>query len=56
MNTKLMFRYLRKLPGKWFLPIIALVWVLGMGLRWYSIKTCVILTLVIIALWLTYLY
>jgi len=55
MNTKLMFRYLRKLPGKWFLPIIALVWVLGMGLRWYSIKTCVILTLVIIALWLIYL-
>ncbi len=54
MDTKLMFKYLRKLPGKWFLPIIALVWLLGVGMRWYTTKTCIILTLVIIALWLIY--
>ena len=54
MNTKLMFKYLKKLPGKFFLPIIAAIWVMGVGLRWISIPTCMVLTAVIVAVWLVY--
>lgn len=54
MDLKLVFQLIKKLPGKWFPGIIALIWLLGAGLRWMTINTCVILTFVVIAVWLIY--
>ncbi|MBD3183736.1 hypothetical protein GF312_15710 [Candidatus Poribacteria bacterium] len=55
MNTKNIFKYLKKLPGKWLLPVIALVWVLGVGFQWISVRICIILTVLIVVGWLVYL-
>ena len=55
MGPKLILKYLQKLPGKWFLIIIAIVWTLGVGLSWYNITTCIIITAVVVAIWFIYL-
>jgi len=54
MDTKLMFKYLKKLPGKWIVPVIAAIWVLHFALRKPSVTTCLALTVVIIVGWLIY--
>jgi len=49
-------RFLRKIPGKGFLLLIGLIWVIG-GVskwRWLSPRTCLILSLLIIAVWVIY--
>jgi len=55
MDTKLMFKYLKKLPGKWIVPIVAIIWVLHFALRKPSVTTCIILTVLLIVGWLIYL-
>jgi len=60
METKFLFKYLKKLPGKWFLAIIAFIWVLSAVLRpkirsVNVINYCIVLTAIIIAVWLVYL-
>ena len=60
MDTKFIFKYLKKLPGKWLLPVIAVIWVAGALLRsrWTGVNVinyCIILTIAIVALWLLYL-
>jgi hypothetical protein len=55
MNPKLLLRYLKKLPGKWFIPIIVFIWILAIGFRVISRRTSSILTIIVILIWLIYL-
>jgi hypothetical protein len=55
MDTKFIFKYVRKLPGKWLIPVIAAIWVLGVGFHVMSTTTCIVLTAVIVGGWLLYL-
>ena len=54
-NKKFLFRYLKKLPGKWLVPVIAAIWVAGVGFHLMSTSLCIILTALIVGGWLLYL-
>lgn len=47
-------KFLRKLPGKGFPILIALVWTLGLASRKLNQKSCFLITIAIICVWLIY--
>lgn len=51
---KLLFKFLKKLPAKWLVGLIAIVWVLGLGLAKLSVNQCIVITAIIVGIWAIY--
>ncbi|MFC1716171.1 hypothetical protein ACFL6S_21040 [Candidatus Poribacteria bacterium] len=55
MDIKFLLKYLRKLPGKWLVPVIAVIWVLAIGPKLIPVSLALVLTVVLVVGWLIYL-
>lgn len=55
MDIKILLKYIKKLPGKWLVAVILIIWMLAVGLRLIPVSLALVLTIVLVVVWLVYL-